>query len=57
MSPNILETGLLSRIEELLNALETREKNSKEFLALCSELQTCLEMAPLEKITPNKWAT
>jgi hypothetical protein len=54
MSPNILETGLLSRIEELLNALETREKNSKEFLALCSELQTCLEMAPLEKITPEQ---
>ena len=32
------------RIEGILDALETRGKNSTEFLALCSELQTCLEM-------------
>jgi hypothetical protein len=44
MSLNILEAGLLSRIEELLDALETRGKNSTEFLALCLELQACLEI-------------
>ena len=45
MSHNILEAGFLSRIEGLLDALETRGKGSTEFLALCSELQTCVEMA------------
>ncbi|MFL2844740.1 MAG: hypothetical protein ACJ0BO_00595 [Candidatus Puniceispirillaceae bacterium] len=49
MSPNILEAGFLSRIEGLLDALETRGKNSTEFLALCSELQTCMEMASGKK--------
>ena len=49
MSPNILEAGFLSRIENLLDALETRGKNSTEFLALCSELQTCMEMASGKK--------
>ena len=44
MSHNILEAGFLSRIEGLLDALETRGKDSTEFLALCSELQTCMEM-------------
>ena len=44
MSPNILEAGFLSRIEGILDALETRGKDSTEFLALCSELQTCVEM-------------
>ena len=49
MSPNILEAGFLSRIEGLLDALETRGKNSREFLALCSELQTCIETVSGEK--------
>ena len=49
MSPNTLETGFLLRIEGLLDALETRGKNSTEFLALCSELQTCIEMATGQK--------
>ena len=44
MSQTILEAGFLLRIEGILDALETRGKNSKEFLALCSELQTCVEM-------------
>ena len=48
MSLNILETMSLSRIEELLDALETRGKNSTEFFALCSELQKYLEMASSE---------
>ena len=43
MSPNILEAGFLERIENLLDALETRGKNSKEFFALCAELQTYIE--------------
>lgn len=50
MSPHFLESGLLLRIEELLDALEARGNNSKEFLNLCSELQTCLETAPTDKI-------
>ena len=33
------------RIEGILDALEVRGKNSTEFLTLCSELQTCMEMA------------
>ena len=43
MSPIILEAGSLARIESLLDALEKRGKNSSEFLALCSELQTCIK--------------
>ena len=49
MSHNILEAGFLSRIEGLLDALESRGKNSTEFLALCSELQTCMEMISGQK--------
>ena len=49
MSHNILEAGFLSRIEGLLDALETRGKNSTEFLALCAELQTCVEMVSGQK--------
>ena len=45
MSPDILDAGFLVRIEGILDALEVRGKNSTEFLALCSELQTCMEMA------------
>ena len=43
MSPSILEASFLARIEDLLDALEMRGKNSTEFFALCSELQTCME--------------
>ena len=50
----ILEAGFLSRIEGLLDALETRGKNSSEFLALCVELQTCMEMAFGEKTTSKQ---
>ncbi len=49
MPINVLEPGLLSRIEGLLDALETRGKNSTTFLALCSELQDCMEMISDEK--------
>ena len=49
MSHNILEAGFLSRIEGLLDALESRGKNSTEFLALCSELQTCMDMISGQK--------
>ena len=49
MSPNILEAGFLSRIEGLLDALESRGKSSTEFLALCSELQTCMDMISGQK--------
>ena len=49
MSHNILEAGFLSRIEGLLDAIESRGKNSTEFLALCSELQTCMEMVSGQK--------
>ena len=55
MSPNILEAGFLARIEGLLDALETRGKNSTEFLALCSELQTCMEGALSDKL-PSRQA-
>ena len=51
---NILEAGFLSRIEGLLDALETRGKNSTEFLALCSELQTCMEMVSDDKASVNQ---
>ena len=44
MSQNILEAGVLSRIEGLLDALESRGKNSTEFHALCIELQACMEI-------------
>ena len=54
MSPIILEAGFLARIEGLLDALETRGKNSTEFLALCSELQTCMEMVSDDKASPNQ---
>jgi len=50
----ILEAGFLSRIEGLLDALETRGKNSKEFLALCSEIQMCMEGASRDKVSPNQ---
>ena len=50
MSSKGLETEFLSRVEGLLDALETREKNSREFLTLCSELQLCLETAQVEKV-------
>ena len=45
MSRDILDAEFLVRIEGILDALEARGKNSKEFLTLCSELQTCMEMA------------
>ena len=45
MSRDILDAEFLVRIEGILDALEARGKNSTEFLALCSELQSCLEMA------------
>ena len=51
MSSEDLETEFLTRVEGLLDALETREKNSREFLSLCSELQICLEAAQVEKVT------
>ena len=54
MSPNIFEAGFLERIEGLLDALETRGKNSTEFLALCSELQTCMEMVSGDKASPRQ---
>ena len=54
MSPNILEAGFLERIEGVLDALETRGKNSIEFLSLCSELQTCMEMVSGDKASPNQ---
>ena len=50
MSSKGLETEFLSRVEGLLDALETREKNSGDFLTLCSELQLCLETAQIEKV-------
>ena len=55
MSPDYSEVGFLSRIEGLLDALETRGKNSKEFLALCSELQSWMEMV-LDKKSASKQA-
>ena len=45
MSGDILDSEFLVRIEGILDALEVRGKNSTEFLTLCSELQTCMEMA------------
>ena len=54
MSHIILEAGFLSRIEVLLDALETRGKNSTEFLALCSEIQTCLEEVSSYKVSPDQ---
>ena len=54
MSHNILEAGFLSRIEGLLDALETRGKNSTEFLALCSEIQVCMERASGDKVSPEQ---
>ena len=54
MSPNILEAGFLTRIEGLLDALETRGKNSTEFLTLCSELKTCMEGASGDKASSKQ---
>ena len=54
MSSENLETEFLSRVEGLLDALEAREKNSKEFLSLCSELQLCLETNPIEKVVQDQ---
>jgi hypothetical protein len=45
VSGDILDAEFLVRIEGILDALEVRGKNSTEFLALCLELQTCMEMA------------
>ena len=45
MSGDILDAEFLVRIEGVLDALEARGKNSTEFLTLCLELQTCMEMA------------
>ena len=49
MSHNILEAGLLTRIEGLLDALETRGKNATEFLALCSEVEKCMVAVSSQK--------
>ena len=54
MSPNVLEAGFLARIEGLLDALETRGKNSTEFLALCSEIQMCMEEASGDKVSTEQ---
>lgn len=54
MFSNMLEAGFLERIEGLLDALETRGKNSKEFNALCSELQKCMEGVSGDKISPEQ---
>ena len=54
MSPKILEAGFLARIEGLLDALEMRGKNSTEFLALCSELQTRMEGVSGGKISSEQ---
>ena len=54
MFSNILEAGFLERIEGLLDALETRGKDSKEFHALCSELQKCMEGVSGDKISPEE---
>ena len=56
MSPSILEAGFLTRIEGLLDALETRGKNSTDFLTLCSELQTLMEQSSGAKISPEQAA-
>ena len=53
MALNILETGLLSRIEALLDALEARGKTSAEFSALCLELQKCLEEVSRKQSAPE----
>ena len=45
MSRDILDAEFLVRVEGILDALEARGKNSTEFLTLCLELQTCMEMA------------
>ena len=45
MSGDILDAKFLVRIEGILDALEVRGTKSTEFLTLCSELQTCMEMA------------
>ena len=49
MSRDILDAEFLVRIEGILDALEVRGKNSTEFLNLCSELQTCMEMVSGDK--------
>ena len=54
MSRDILDPEFLVRIEGILDALEARGKNSTEFLALCSELQTCMEMVSDDKASPNQ---
>ena len=54
MSSKDLETEFLTRVEGLLDALEAREQNSREFLTLCSELQLCLETAQVEKVTQKQ---
>ena len=54
MSRSILEAGFLSRIESLLDALETHGKSSTEFLALCSEIQMCLEEVSSYKVSPEQ---
>ena len=56
MSSKDLETEFLTRVEGLLDALEAREKNSSEFLTLCSELQLCLETAQAEKVSQKQLA-
>jgi len=50
VSHSFLEAGFLSRIEGLLDALETRGKNSTEFLALCSEIESCMEGVSSDKV-------
>ena len=54
MSRDILDPEFLVRIEGILDALEVRGKNSTEFLTLCSELQTCMEMASDGTSSPKR---
>ena len=54
MSRDILDAEFLVRIEGILDALEVHGKNSTEFLTLCSELQTCVEMASGAKASLKK---
>ena len=46
MSLKTREDAALKRVEEIIDALETREVTSSKFSALCSELQTVLETLP-----------
>jgi hypothetical protein len=48
-----VDVEVLQRIESIVDALEVRGITSSKFHDLCSELDACLKLFPVQKILQN----